>query len=141
MTLAFDNIAISVTDVDAAAQWYGDMFDFKPGYRTHLGDLDADFLVLEREDVRVELVSQAGCQQHEDGAIQTPNHLKKSKIIAMVFRTNDIEAATKDFEAKGAIFVWKNQLLSEDGLRSTMLRDPDQNMINVLCYPNHAPDP
>ena len=135
MTLEFDNIAISVTNVDAAAKWYGDMFGFKQGYRTHLGDLDADFLVLERNDVRVELVSQAGCQRHEDSSIQPPNHLTKSKIIAIVFRTDDIEATTKDFEAKGAEFVWKNQLLSEDGLRSTMLRDPDENMINVLCYP------
>ena len=24
---------------------------------------------------------------------------------------------------------------AEDGLRSTMLRDPDGNMVNVLCYP------
>lgn len=135
MQVEFDNVAISVTDVDRAADWYCDLLGFQTGYRTRLDELDADFMVLERDDVRLELVSQAGCQRHEDAEVQPPNHLKKSNIMAVVFRTDDLDSTTTDLEHKGAAFVWKKQVLSEDGLKSTMLRDPDGNFVNVLCYP------
>ena len=58
--------------------------------------------------------------------------------MAMVFRTADLEAATKGLENLGVTFVWKLQLLSGDGLRSTMVRDPDETLINILHYPDKA---
>jgi catechol 2,3-dioxygenase-like lactoylglutathione lyase family enzyme len=133
--MKFDNVAISVTDVDASAQWYGRIFGFKLGYRTHLTELDAQFAVLERPDIRIELISQRGVKRHEDASINPPHHLAKTNIMAVVFSTDDLEKSTAEMEAAGAEFVWKLQTLSADGLRSTMLRDPDGNMLNVLCYP------
>jgi catechol 2,3-dioxygenase-like lactoylglutathione lyase family enzyme len=138
MTTRFDNIAVSVSDVEASAAWYGKLFGFTVGYRTFLEGLQADFLVLLRDDIRIELISQKGVARHEDADIQPPNHLAKTNIIAIVFSTDDLDTATAEMEREGAAFVWKNQVLSADGLRSTMLRDPDGNMINVLCYPKAA---
>jgi catechol 2,3-dioxygenase-like lactoylglutathione lyase family enzyme len=134
--MKFDNVAISVTDVDASAKWYGQLFGFKLGYRTHLDGLDAQFAVLERPDIKIELISQRGVKRHEDADIDPPHHLGKTNIMAIVFSTDDLEKSTAEMEAAGAQFIWKLQTLSADGLRSTMLRDPDGNMLNVLCYPN-----
>lgn len=135
MTMKFDNIAVSVSDVAASADWYGSLFGFKLGYQTYLEPLEADFAVSERDDIRIELISQKGVKRHEDADIDPPQHLAKTNIMAIVFATDDLDATTAKLEDKGVQFVWKNQTLSEDGLRSTMLRDPDGNMVNVLCYP------
>lgn len=135
MTMAFDNVAISVTDVDVAADWYGRLFGFRPGYRTFLTELEADFLVLERDDLRIELISQRGVKRHEDAEVEPPAHLGKTNIMAVVFRTGDLASETARIVDAGAHFVWREQVLSEDGLRSTMLRDPDGNLINILQYP------
>lgn len=135
MDVKFDNVAVSVTDVAASADWYSQLFGFKLGYQTHLAPLNADFAVLERDDIRIELISQKGVRRHEDADIDPPHHLAKTNIMAIVFSTEDLDAATARMEEMGVTFVWKNQTLSEDGLRSTMLRDPDGNMVNVLCYP------
>ena len=136
MSMTFDNVAISVTDVDAAATWYAALFGFRPGYRTVLDDLEADFLVLERDDLRIELISRRGVRRHEDASVEPPDHLNKTNIMAVVFRTDDLGAETRRMEkAADTTFVWKELVLSADGLRSTMLRDPDGNLINVLQYP------
>ena len=135
MQLSFDNIAVSVADVDRAADWYCRVFGFKQGYRTILADLKADFQVLGRDDIKIELISQEGVVRHEDASIDPPHHLGKTNIMAIVFRTDDLDATTAEIEAAGVEFVWKNQTLSEDGLRSTVLRDPDGNLVNILCYP------
>jgi hypothetical protein len=52
-----------------------------------------------------------------------------------VFRTDDLEAATAYLETCEVDFVWKNQTLSADGLRSTMIRESDGVLVNMLCYP------
>lgn len=135
MPVKFDNVAVSVTNVEKAAEWYGDLFGFELGYKTFLDPLNADFAVLVRDDIRIELISQRGCERHEDADVQPPHHLKKTNIMAIVFSTDDLATQTAEMERSGATFLWKNQVLSEDGLKSTMLRDPDGNMVNVLQYP------
>jgi len=135
MSMKFDNVAISVTDVDVSAAWYGKLFGFTLGYRTFLEPLDAQFAVVERPDIRIELISQRGVRRHEDADVNPPHHLAKTNIMAVVFLTDDLDSVTAKLEEAGAQFIWKLQTLSGDGLRSTMLRDPDGNMINVLSYP------
>ena len=80
MDVKFDNVAVSVTDVAASADWYSQLFGFKLGYQTHLAPLNADFAVLERDDIRIELISQKGVRRHEDADIDPPHHLAKMNL-------------------------------------------------------------
>lgn len=133
--MKFDNVAVACTDIGRSRDWYAGMFGFRPGYAARITTSNADFQVMERDDMRLELISRDGCVRNEDAALDPPDHLGVSNIIAIVFSTDDLKADTAALEAKGAEFVWVNLQLSDDGLRSSMLRDPDGNMINVLQYP------
>ncbi|MFF4053297.1 VOC family protein [Streptomyces chartreusis] len=132
---AFDNIALSVTDMDRAVRWWSDVFGFVPGYRTWITPLGAEFQILERPDMRIELLSQPGSTRHTDAEVVPGPHLRTSGAKAVVFRTDDLDAATQHLERCEVEFVWKSRILSEDGLRSTMVREPDGVLVNVLCYP------
>jgi len=134
--IAFDNIAIAVTDLQRSADWYKRIFGFEIRYRTFIDPLKAEFMILRRQDMQIELLAQQSAARSAE-MIPGP-HLQTSGIKAIVFRTNDLEAVTAYLEDEVVDFVWKIATLSKDGLRSTMIRDPDGNLINVLSYPEKS---
>lgn len=135
LAIVFDNVAVSVTNLDRAVEWWVRVFGFTPGYRTWIEPLGAEFQVVERDGIRIELLYQPGSRVHADARIVPGPHLRTSGAKAIVFRTDDLEAATAYLESCEVDFVWKNRTLSPDGLRSTMIREPDGVLVNVLCYP------
>ena len=131
--LEFDNVAISVTDLDQSIAWYERVFGFTVAYRTYSDAVEAHFVLLEIKGLRIELLSRPGIKRSPD---MTPGpHLSTSGLKAIVFRTHDLEAVTARFESFDLELVWKLRAVSADGLRATMIRDPDGNLINVLSYP------
>ena len=138
IAVEFDNVAMSVTDIDCTADWYGRVFGFERGHRTFIDTLQADFQILQRPGLQIELLLRRGAVRDPEADAVAGPHLEKSGLTAIVFRTADLEAATKGLEDLGVTFVWKRQLLSGDGLRSTMIRDPDGTLINLLHYPDKA---
>ncbi|KGE08032.1 MULTISPECIES: VOC family protein [Burkholderia] len=132
---SFDNVALAVTDIERSADWYGKVLGFKRGYRTYIESMQADFLILERADLKIELLSRAGTRRHPDAEIVPGPHVDQTGAKAIVFRTTDLAALTAHFERHQARFEWKMKRLSDDGLMATMIRDPDGIIINVLCYP------
>jgi catechol 2,3-dioxygenase-like lactoylglutathione lyase family enzyme len=131
----FDNIAISVTNIDRSADWYERLFGFRRGYATFIEPLQAHFQILERDDMRIELLSRQTTVRNPDASIVPGPHSDKTGAKAIVFRTSSLKAVTAHLEREGALFEWKMERLSADGLRSTMVRDPDGTIINVLQYP------
>jgi extradiol dioxygenase family protein len=132
----FDNIALSVTDLERSMIWYTEVLGFTPGYRTYSTAVEAELQIMQRPDMRIELLSQKGSTRSPDAEVVPGLHLRTSGFKALVLRTDDLEDVTRRLEDHGVEFVWKNRVLSDDGLRSTMLRDPDKNLINVLRYPD-----
>ena len=133
--IEFDNVAVSVTDINRSADWYGRLFGFRRGYSTYIEPLEADFQILERDDIRIELLSRATTVRNPDADIVPGPHIDRTGAKAIVFRTSSLEAVTSHLENEGAVFEWKLKPLSADGLRSTMVRDPDGTIINILQYP------
>lgn len=129
----FDNVAVSVTDLDQSIAFYERVFGFTVSYRTYSEAVEAHFVLLEIPGMRIELLSRPGI---ELSPAMTPGpHLATSGLKAIVFRTHDLEAVTRRFESLGLALVWRLKSVSADGLRATMIRDPDGNLINVLSYP------
>ena len=60
-------------------------------------------------------------------------------LKAIVFRTEKLVDFTKFLETKNVQFESKLKPLSESGMLATMIRDPDENMINVLQYGKSSP--
>jgi catechol 2,3-dioxygenase-like lactoylglutathione lyase family enzyme len=133
--VTFDNVAIAVTDINVSAEWYERMLGFSRGYGTYIESLQADFLILERRDMRIELLSRHTTVRNLDAAVVPGPHIDKTGAKAIVFRTGDLDAITSHFEKEGATFEWKHKSLSADGLHATMIRDPDGTIVNVLRYP------
>ena len=131
--LEFDNVAISVTDLDRSIEFYERVFGFTVAYRTYSDAVEAQFVLLQIPGMRIELLSRPGVER---SPAMTPGpHLATSGLKAIVFRTQDLEAVTDRFDSLGLTLVWRLRSVSADGLRATMIRDPDGNLINVLSYP------
>lgn len=132
--LVFDNVAVAVTDMDQSITWYKRVFGFEVAYRTYSTAVQADFVLLEISGLRIELLSKPAIERSPE--ITPESLLSVSGLKAIVFRTRDLEAVTARFERLDLTFVWKLRSISADGLRATMIRDPDGNLINVLSYPD-----
>ncbi|WP_186051862.1 VOC family protein [Burkholderia gladioli] len=133
--LSFDNVAIAVTDIERSADWYSRVLGFRRGYRTFIESTQADFLIMERADLKIELVSRASTTSNPEADVPPGPHLDKAGAKAVVFRTTDLAALTAHFEHHKVSFEWKMKKIADDGLSATMIRDPDGIIINVLCYP------
>ena len=131
--VTFDNVAICVTDIDRSIEWYGSVFGFRLTYRTYITTIDAEFVIMERDDFKVEFLHKCTTARAEE-MIPGP-HLSTSGLKAIVFRTGDLEAVTMHLERLRIPLVWRLETISSDGLRATMLRDPDGHLINILQYP------
>jgi catechol 2,3-dioxygenase-like lactoylglutathione lyase family enzyme len=128
--LALHSVAIAVADLDAAAAWYARVLGFAVARQGVFEAVGARFVFLERGAVRIELVSLGGA------AIPVPvdpppGHLRRLGYKALVLETADLAAATRALVAAGATIVWAERALTDD-LASTMIRDLDGNLINIL---------
>jgi catechol 2,3-dioxygenase-like lactoylglutathione lyase family enzyme len=137
-SLQFDNVAVSVTDLDRSLDWYRRVLGFEVFYRTYSTAVEAELVVIHRDGARIELLLKDDARRHPDADIEPGPHLQTSGVKAIVFRTDDLEGTTEYLESCNVTFEWKIQTLSADGLRSTMIRDPDGVLINILSYPPMA---
>lgn len=131
--VTFDNVAVSVTDMERSIEWYRLIFGFRLKFKTFITTIDADFVIMERDDFKIEFLHRRGSARAEE-MIPGP-HLSTSGLKAIVFRTNDLDAVTAHLERLNIPLVWKLETISADGLRATMIRDPDGHLINILQYP------
>ncbi|MDL5160521.1 VOC family protein [Actinomycetospora termitidis] len=133
--LEFDNVAVSVTDLDRSLEWYERVLGFQVFYRTFSTAVGAELVVIQRGGARIELLLKDGARRNPEADVVPGPHLLTTGVKAIVFRTDDLEGITEYLESCDVTFDWKVRTLSADGLRSTMIRDPDGVLINVLSYP------
>ena len=131
-SLRFDNMALSVADAEASAAWYARHFGFAVARRMRFEPVGADVVFLEREGVRLELLQVATSRRTAALDAEPSAHLGYLGYKAVVFTVVDLDAFTDALEVNGANVVWALQALEPDGPRSTLVRDPDGNLINVF---------
>jgi catechol 2,3-dioxygenase-like lactoylglutathione lyase family enzyme len=130
--LRFNNIAISVGDIDRSAAWYADIFGFRIASRSFFKPVSAQVAFLERGDLRLELLQVEGTRKIPDLYVAPPAHLKTLGYKAIVFDVANLPAFSEHLKAKSVEILWADQPLTDDGLRSTLIRDPDGNLINIF---------
>ncbi len=128
--LQFENIAISVSDIDRSAAWYGNILGFSTIREGTFYDGSVRFAFLEGKGMRIELIS-SGRAPVPDNLPQPPAHLDTAGFKALVLRTDDLSAVTRELEGLGVPMVWKEQTLTDD-LSATLIRDPDGNFTNII---------
>jgi glyoxylase I family protein len=135
--LRLSNIALAVQDLEAMARWYRTVLGFVTVERGRFDAVDADYAMIERDGLRLELVSRAGVAKQPVPRIAPPGHLDVPGWKALVLETDDLSAATDTLREHEVEIVWENQRLAEH-MRSTLIRDPEGNLINIFGF-NYQP--
>ena len=130
-TLSLHNITITVSDLDAAVRWWHQVFAMHETVRSRFDAIDADVAYVEGHGFRLELLQPANGYRVPDLFLDPPEHIRPIGNKALVFRVDDLAAATSRFRDLGVTLVW-DQLDLGDGSVSTAIRDDDGNFINVF---------
>jgi glyoxylase I family protein len=129
--LRLHNFALAVRDLDAMIAWYETVLGFVVSERGRFDAVSADYAMIESDGMRIELVSRAGETARPVDRTAPPMHLNVLGWKALVLETDDLAAATAALVQHKVEIVWADQPLSAN-LRSTMIRDPEGNMINIF---------
>lgn len=128
--LRFENIAISVSNLDQAIAWYRDVLGFREVRSGEFAIVGAHFAFLEGKGMLIELIS-TGKAPRPSSLVEPPHHLEGAGFKAIVLRSDDLAQVTQELERKGVTLVWKEQVIT-DGIASTLIRDMDGNFINIF---------
>ncbi|MFM0227329.1 VOC family protein [Paraburkholderia dipogonis] len=129
--LRVNNVALATGDLDASIAWYEKVFGFVVSERGRFDAVGADFAMIEAAGMRIELVSRPYAEHQRVDRTPAPHHLDVLGYKAVVFETDDLAAATAALRQHGVELLWADQPLNA-GRSSTMLRDPEGNLINIF---------
>ena len=135
-TLTFYNAAIVVADIDESIKWYTDALGFRLIDRhaipTPGGELIMAFL--EGAGMKIEMLQNPRGQwieaMVEDAKTDVAPTVIGSK--ALVFYVDDVSITTRELEARGVDFLWKERYLAGDRLLCTMILDTDGTRVNIF---------
>jgi catechol 2,3-dioxygenase-like lactoylglutathione lyase family enzyme len=132
-TLAINNVAISVSDINRAVAWYRDVLGFTLASRTQFPPVSAEVAFMSRPGFSIELLQVPANYAVPDLLVDPPAHLKPRGYKAMVFDVDDLAEATAELELAKVTILWKQQVIDPStGLTSTLIRDLDGNLINIF---------
>jgi catechol 2,3-dioxygenase-like lactoylglutathione lyase family enzyme len=129
--LRVNNVALATGDLDASIAWYETVLGFTVTERGRFDAVGADFAMIEAAGMRIELVSRPQAEHRRVDRTPAPHHLDVLGYKAIVFETDDLPAATAALRQHGVELVWSDQPLNAER-SSTMLRDPEGNLINIF---------
>lgn len=129
--LRLHNFAVAVGDLNAMVAWYEAVLGFGVVERGRFDAVGADYAMIEQGGLRLELVSRPGHAQRPADRTAPPEHLGVLGWKALVLETDDLHATTEALAAHGVETVWADQPLNA-ARRSTMIRDPEGNLIHVF---------
>jgi glyoxylase I family protein len=129
--LRLHNLALAVASLDIMIDWYENVLGFTVAERGRFDVVGADYALIESDGLRLELVSQAAAQHREVDRTMPPDHLNVLGWKALVLETDNLPATTAFLAENNVEMIWADQQLADDR-RSTMIRDPEGNLINIL---------
>lgn len=128
------NIAFTVSSIEKAIKWYGDIFGFKLISRSTFsipaGSVEA--AIIEHGGLRLELLEAPYAERIDALFAEAPLHLNVIGNKTIVLQVDDLAIATKELEGKGVTFVWREQYLVGKQMLCTMIQDIDGNKINIF---------
>lgn len=130
-TLRLNNMALAVADLPAMVDWYRDVLGLRIAEQGRFEGVGADYVMLDGEGFRLELVSRAKGDHRPVDRTAPPLHLDVLGWKALVLETGDLAALGQQLRKHEVETLWDDMALTPDR-HSTMIRDPEGNMIHVF---------
>ncbi|WP_028219805.1 VOC family protein [Paraburkholderia oxyphila] len=136
--LRLNNFALAVGDLDRMVSWYVKVLGFEVTERGRFDAVGAAYAMLDGMGFRLELISRPGTRNKRpvDRTVP-PDHLDVLGWKALVLETQDLPVTTAALSEQGVDIVWAELPLSP-AMQSTMIRDPEGNLINIFGSPGHS---
>lgn len=133
----FDHVGLSVSDLDAAREFYGDLFGFTIVEDDfHLPGREVHGLVLRnRTGVRLELFHRPGTQPPDDATGLTPEPGVSNRSqgwFQFALTVPDLDASYAAVIAQGAKPVLEPRYAPDGITRVGFVCDPDGNLVELL---------
>lgn len=126
--------AFTVKDLDQSVKWYHDTLGFiKENEETFdINGKKAKIAFVRLAHIKPELMQIEGGYRIEALFAAPPDHLLPVGNKSLVLQVPDLSLATRELEEKGVTFEWKEMDLLGNGMRNTMIRDMDGNLISIF---------
>jgi catechol 2,3-dioxygenase-like lactoylglutathione lyase family enzyme len=132
-SLSLNNVAVSVSDIDRSVEWYKRVLGFKLASRTTFPPVSAEVAFLSRPGFSLELLQVPNNIKISEVYASPPAHLRPLGYKAIVFDVDNLKAASEELKTMDVTIVWSQQVIDPStGLTSTLIRDPDGNLINIF---------
>lgn len=97
-----------MSDLDAAIQWYGNVFGFRAIKRESFTTIGAEAAFVSYGDIHLEMLQIKKRHQNPLNVCQSAGAPTSGGNKALVLKVKDLALATEELESKGVEFVWKN---------------------------------
>lgn len=131
LSFTLHNVTTTVSDIDASVEWWRRLFGLELLATSRFEAINADVAFLQGPGFKLELLRTPDGFRLPELTADPPAHIRPIGTKALVFRVEDLAAATRWFRDQGVTIVW-SELDLGDGSISTAIRDVDGNFINVF---------
>jgi catechol 2,3-dioxygenase-like lactoylglutathione lyase family enzyme len=129
--LSLSNMTLAVSDLAQMLHWYQTVLGFKINEEGEFPIVGARYAMIEGAGLHIELITRPGENFKPVDRSPPPTHLSQLGWKALVLHTADLKAVTSVLRLHDVEICWAEQQLSEN-LQSTLIRDPEGNLINIL---------
>jgi catechol 2,3-dioxygenase-like lactoylglutathione lyase family enzyme len=133
-SLALHNLAIVVSDMDAAIEWYGRVLDFRVVARAEIAE--GEIVLMEGAGTQLELLHPSRLEEAQVRLdplfADPPRHVLPVGNKFLVLQVDDLARASAELAERSVTFVWR-ETEKAPGFPATAIRDFDGNLINIMA--------
>jgi catechol 2,3-dioxygenase-like lactoylglutathione lyase family enzyme len=132
-SLALHNVAVTVSDMELAIEWYSRVFGFELVTRADIDE--GEVALMSGAGTRIELLEASKLPEPQLHLAplfaEPPLHLLPIGAKFLVFEVDDLGKASDELENLGVRIVWREKEIAP-GWVATAIRDFDGNLINIF---------
>jgi len=130
---------VSVPDIEASIQWYGEVLGFEVEKRVFLEGIPAKMAMLKNGDLRIELFEAPDAKPSADDRAHPHTDIRSHGNKHVSFAVADIDAMQTELRRRGANIIWMRR--NPDNSAFMYLSDNAGNMLEFVEQPRHQLQP
>jgi methylmalonyl-CoA epimerase len=127
LALKHDHVGISVTDVDAAVEWYSQKLDFSIEHRFETHGLTIAFLI--NGTAKLELLS--GATESSPAITDVRNSLSPARLHHVCIAVDNLDATLEELRTRGVTILGEPFDVPPIGQRVAFISDNSGNVIEI----------